>query len=47
MKKQYIAPTSEVVKMEMQNIICSMSRIGEVNNPLSREEEFPIWLLTE
>ena len=41
MKKQYIAPKFEVIKIETQNIVCtSMPRIGEVSEPLSREMDF-------
>ena len=37
MKKQYINPSMEVIKIETQQLIAaSLNKIGEVSDPLSR-----------
>lgn len=41
MKKQYINPSMEVIKIETQQLIAaSLNKIGEVSEPLSREFDF-------
>ncbi|MCR5713127.1 MAG: hypothetical protein K6G46_11870 [Prevotella sp.] len=39
MKKQYINPSMEVVKIETQGIL-AMSKVGEITEPLSRRGRF-------
>ncbi len=38
MKKTYINPTMEIVKIQTMGML-AMSKIGEVTDPLAREED--------
>ena len=40
MKKTYINPEMEVVKIGMQSIIC-LSKVGEITDPLAPGQEEP------